>query len=340
VSYFKSNNGVYIIAEIGGNHEGDFESAKKLAKLAAESGVDAVKFQIYTGDALVNNRYDPDRNKHFKKFELTEGQYIELAKKCKELGVIFMASVWDIDAFEFIYDYISIYKIGSGDMTAYNIINKIALTGKPIILSTGLATLEEINYVVDFIESIDGSYIAEKKLSILQCTSMYPIPFEDANLNVMQTYRDNFNIPIGYSDHTIGMDAVEIAVAMGAEIIEVHFTDSRVDREFRDHKVSVTKEEIQALLKRIQKIKKIQGSFEKKPTQSEIKTGHIKSFRRGVYANTDLKAGNIIMENDLITLRPQIGIGSEKFFDIIGNKLKVDIERLGSISNEDFVKKM
>ena len=251
MNHFQSKNNVYIIAEIGGNHEGDFEYAKKLTNLAAQSGVDAVKFQIYTGDGLVNERYDPDRNKHFKKFELTKEQYIELAKLCKQLGITFMASVWDIDSFEFIDEYMPIYKIGSGDMTAYNLIKRMVLTGKPIIISTGLATFDEVNNVINFIESMDSSYITEKKLSVLQCTSMYPIPFEDANLNVMNTYKENFNIPVGYSDHTVDMDAIEIAISMGAEIIEVHFTDTRDGKEFRDHKVSATKDEIKSLIKSI-----------------------------------------------------------------------------------------
>jgi len=331
MNHFKSKNDVYIIAEIGGNHEGDFEYAKKLTNLAIESGVDAIKYQIYTGDSLVNSKYDPDRNKHFKKFELTKEQYLYLAKMCKEANVTFMASVWDVEAFDWIDKYMPIYKVGSGDMTAYNLIKKMVLTGKPIILSTGLATLDEVKDVVKFVESIDKSYISEKKLALLQCTSMYPIPDEDANLNVILTYKKEFNLTIGYSDHTIGMEAVEIAVAMGAEIIEVHFTDSRENKTFRDHKVSATKDEIQALIKKIKKIKTLQGSFDKKPTKSEIESGHVKSFRRGIYAKHDIKKAKIINEEDLITLRPLVGIGAEEFYNIIETKAKKDFEKLESL---------
>ena len=221
MNHFRSKNEVYIIAEIGGNHEGNFEYAKELTKLAALSGADAVKFQVYTGDSLVNKRYDPTRNKHFKKFELSKEQYIELAELCDDLDITFMASVWDIDAFSYIDKYMPIYKVGSGDMTAYNLIKKMVLTVKPIILSTGLATFNEVKSVISFIESIDQRYIENKKLALLQCTSMYPIPDSDANLNVINTYIDKFDIPIGYSDHTVGMDAIEISVAMGAKIIEI-----------------------------------------------------------------------------------------------------------------------
>jgi len=334
MKHFKSKNDVYLIAEIGGNHEGNFEYAKKLTRLAAESGVDAVKFQIYTGDSLVNPKYDPDRNKHFKKFELTQEQYIELAQVCNKLDITFMASVWDIDAFDYIDSYMPIYKVGSGDMTAYNLIKKMVITGKPIILSTGLATFDEVKDVVSFIESIDQNYIKDKKLAVLQCTSMYPIPDEDANLNVMNAYRKNFDIPIGYSDHTIGLDAVEIAVAMGAEIIEIHFTDSREGKEFRDHKVSATKDEIQTLIKKISKIKLIQGSSDKQPTLSEIESGHIKSFRRGLYAKREIKKGHIISEDDLITLRPLEGTGAEQFYNIVGKQSNKNIKLLESVANK------
>jgi len=334
VNHFKSKNDVYIIAEIGGNHEGDFEYAKQLTRLAAESGADAVKFQVYTGDSLVNSKYDPVRNKHFKKFELSSAEYIELALLCKELDITFMASIWDIEAFNYMDKYMPIYKIGSGDMTAYNLIKKMVQTGKPIILSTGLSTYSEVENVVDFINSLDSTYITDKKLSLLQCTSMYPIPDEDANLNVMMKYKENFKIPIGYSDHTEGMDAIEIAVAMGAEIIEIHFTDSREGKEFRDHKVSATKNEIQELIIKIKKIRTLQGSFEKKPTTSEIESGHTKSFRRGVFAKRNLKAGEIIKEDDLITLRPFEGVGADKFYELVGKKLIHDLKILETIKDK------
>ncbi|MBM4305794.1 MAG: N-acetylneuraminate synthase [Deltaproteobacteria bacterium] len=329
---------VFVIAEIGGNHEGDFKYAQRLTRLAAESGADAVKFQIYSGDHLVNPLIDPDRNRHFKKFQLTKDQYIELAKLCGQLGVKFMASVWDMDAFTYIDKFVLIYKIGSGDLTAYNIIKKIAQKGKPIILSTGLANMEEVLHAVKFIYSINSSYRSEKKLALLQCSSMYPIPDEDANLNVMLTLKEKTGLPVGYSDHTVGTIAVETAVAMGAEIIEIHFTDTREGKTFRDHLISLTKEEIKSLIEKIRKIKKLQGGFEKKPTQSERESNHIISFRRGVYPNRDLNAGEIIKEEDLVTLRPCTGIEAESFFEVVGKKLLVDVRKGQILSLEYFSK--
>lgn len=329
---FHGKNGPYIIAEIGGNHEGNFEYAKELTRLAASSGADAVKFQIYTGDTLVNKLISPDRNKHFKKFQLTREQYIELARLCKELGTTFMASVWNPDALAYIDPYMDIYKIGSGDLTAYDVIKKTMEFGKPIILSTGLATMAEVLACLDFISSVDPSYINERKVAVLQCSSMYPIPDSDANLNVMTSLREKTGLPVGYSDHTVGTEALEIAAAMGAEILEMHFTDSREGKTFRDHKVSLTRDEIADLIAKIKRIKTLLGGFEKKPTPSEIENGHVESFRRGVFPVRNLPAGTVIREDDLVTLRPCAGIGAEYFYKVVGRTLREDVTALQALS--------
>ncbi|RJX35544.1 MAG: N-acetylneuraminate synthase [Desulfurivibrio sp.] len=336
MNYFQGKNGPYIIAEIGGNHEGNMEYARKLTCLAAESGADAVKFQIYTGDSLVNPLLDPDRNKHFKKFELTPEQYIELALLCRKLNVAFMASVWDINAFHYIDPYIGIYKIGSGDLTAFNLLKKAVATGKPLILSTGLATGDEVLASIAFIRQIDSSYITDKKVAILQCTAMYPIPDGDANLNVMHTLARQTGLPVGYSDHTVGMEALETAVAMGAQILEMHFTDTRENKTFRDHQVSATQNEIQQLIEKIKKTRLLQGGYEKKPAPSEIGTGHIHSFRRGVYPARDLRKDTIIQEEDLVTLRPCKGIAASFFYELIGKRLLVDVQKMQELSFDFF----
>ena len=338
-NFFLGKNGIYLIAEIGGNHEGDFEYAKYLTYLAAKSGVDAVKFQIYTGGTLVNKLYDPDRYKHFKKFQLKQKEYLELAKLCKKLKINFMASVWDINAISYIDKYIPIYKIGSGDLTNYPLIEKFLKTSKPIILSTGLAKMEDVKNTLKFIQSKDPAYIKEKKIGLLQCSSMYPIPLSDANLNVMNTYKSNFNIPIGYSDHTEGSLAIEVAVTMGAEIIEVHFTDDRKNKIFRDHKVSLTKEELGKFVKYVKKVKSLKGTSIKKPTNSEINNKHVYSFRRGIYASKNLQKGQIIRKEDLITLRPSKGIGADNFYKIIGLKLNRSIKKLQYFKYSFFEKK-
>jgi len=332
---FYSKNGVYIIAEIGGNHEGNFEYALELTRLAIDSGADAVKFQILSAESLVNPKYDADRFLHFKRFQLTPAQYVELAATCNELGTSFMASVWDMSALDYIDRYMPIYKIGSGDLTALNLLATIARTGKPIILSTGLSCLSEVFDAIRFIENIDPSYITGKKLALLQCTSMYPNPDEDANLNVMHTLRNKTGLPVGYSDHTEGMLAAETAIAMGAEIIELHFTDSREEKTFRDHKVSATQEEIRALIKKSKKIRLLQGDYEKKKVRSEIDSGHVTSFRRGVYPKRKMKSGETIREEDLVTLRPLEGLSASRFYDLVGKKLVRTIDKFEKFSQTD-----
>ena len=325
MSCWQGKYGPYLIAEIGGNHEGKFEYAQRLTDLACKSGVDAVKFQIYTGDTLVSRVEEPERNAHFKRFELKPDEYILLARQCRKNGVEFTASVWDMNALEWIDPYMNFYKIGSGDLTAYPILKRIASIGKPIILSTGLSILDEVRATVDYIQSIDNRYTNKNFLALLQCTSMYPIPDEDANLKVMDMFRKEFQLTVGYSDHTVGADAVEIAVAMGAEIIEMHFTDTREGQSFRDHQVSFTCEEIKLLIDKIRKIKTLQGNMTKGPTTSEIEADHIPSFRRAVYPIKDLKAGTILTEEVLTSLRPNRGIDAREYERLVGKIVKRDL---------------
>ncbi len=321
---WKGKHGPLLLAEIGGNHEGDFEYAKRLTQLAIESDVDFIKYQLYSGDTLVSRLESPVRNQHFKKFELSREKYIELAKMCRSAGVGFMASVWDIDYLDWIDEYMPIYKIGSGDLTAYPVLKAIARKKKPIILSTGLATLAEVVETVDFIQSVDPLYFDPNYLSVLQCTSMYPIPFEDANLAVMQTIHAVTGLPVGYSDHSEGSKALEIAVAMGAQILEFHFTDSREGKEFRDHKVSLTRDEVQQLIKDIKQIEALKGHPLKRPLP--VEGDHPQTFRRAVYPKMDIKAGTIIEEKHLTTLRPNHGIDARQFYELIGKRANRDLK--------------
>jgi len=321
MSGWQGKHGVFLIAEIGGNHEGDFDYAQKLTQLACESGVDAVKFQIYTGDTLVSSIEDSVRNKHFKKFELTPEQYLDLAIICRANGVAFSASVWDLNAMRWIDRYISFYKIGSGDLTAYPLLKGIAETGKPIVLSTGLSTLKEVGESIGFIQKQNSIYTDKENLAVLQCTSMYPISDDEVNLNVMHQYKELFELTVGYSDHTIGNTAVEQAITMGAEVIEMHFTDDREGKTFRDHQISFTKKEIKNLVDRIEKIKIFQGSGEKHIQKSEVDSGHINSFRRAVYPTRDIDAGEMLTESNLTVLRPNKGIDARCFYEILGRRL-------------------
>lgn len=329
---FLGKHGPLLIAEIGGNHEGDFEYARKLTQLAIESDVDYVKFQIYTGDTLVSSVESPDRNKHFKKFELTQEEHRLLAQMVIDAGLGYTASVWDIPAMSWIDEFISLYKIGSGDLTAYPVIKATALRGKPIILSTGLSTEKEVLETISYIQEINPDYKNKEMLGILQCTSMYPIPFSAANLKVIDRFKDLTDLTIGYSDHTEGSTALKYATAMGAEILEFHFTDSREGKVFRDHKVSLTKYEIKELIKEIEIIRALQGIAKKQPVDIEIENGHLTSFRRAVYPKHNIAAGEILTEHNLTTLRPNVGIDARYFYNVLGKKALTDLVKHQKLS--------
>lgn len=329
---FKGKHGPLLIAEIGGNHEGDFEYAKRLTQLAIESDVDYVKFQIYTGNSLVSSLESPDRNKHFKKFELSQEQHRELAQMVINAGLNYTSSVWDLDAMSWIDEFISLYKIGSGDLTAYPVIKKTALKGKPIIISTGLSTEEEVLETINFIQSVNPVYKSKDMLSVLQCTSMYPINSSDAHLNVMSRFKKLTGLTIGYSDHTEGSKALAYAVTMGAEVLEFHFTDDRTNKQFRDHKVSLTRDEVHELINEIKLIKSLQGNEKKQPVPIEIENGHDLSFRRAVYPLKDMKKGEEFTEENTTVLRPNHGIDARYYYDVLGKKAKEDILRHQKLS--------
>jgi len=328
--------GPLLIAEIGGNHEGDFGYAKELTNQAIASGVDYVKFQIYTGDKLVSSVESPDRNKHFKKFELTTTQHMELAQMVIDAGLKYTSSVWDIESMTWIDDFISFYKIGSGDLTSYPVLKSTAKVGKPIVISTGLSTEKEVLESIEFIQNVNPIYKDPDNLGVLQCTSMYPIRPNDAHLNVMKRLKEITNLKIGYSDHTEGSRALKYATVMGAEILEFHFTDSRENKKFRDHKVSLTCDEVKDLIREIEIIKTMQGNTVKQPLEIELENGHLESFRRAVYPARDIAIGEILTEDNLTVLRPNVGIDARSYYELIGKKSKVNLKMHQKLSWEDF----
>ncbi len=319
-NFWIGKNGPLMIAEIGGNHEGRFSYAKKLTKEAIKSGADVIKFQLYTGDGIVNKKISPDRNSHFKKFQLSKKQHIELAKMCKNAGVQYNASIWDLDMIDWVDRYLSFYKIGSGDLTAYPIISEFAKRGKPILLSTGLSNLKEIKDTINFIKGINPIYKKKNMIAIMQCTSMYPTEDTDVNLLVIDQFKKLFNYNIGYSHHSFGDLPLLIAYIKGATVLEFHFTDSREGKIFRDHLISLTKEEVKNLSLKFKRIKKLLGSGKKNTLISERKSGHIKSFRRALYFNKDIKKGELISKNDIVCLRPNEGLDARKIAKIMGRK--------------------
>ena len=228
----------------------------------------------------------PDRNAHFKKFELSREQHVALAERVRQAGRHYMASVWDVEMLEWIDAYIEIHKVGSGDLTSYPMLKALAATGKPIILSTGLASMEEIRKARSNSSMLRTQAIALSESSH-SCNAPRPIPrlTRRSICASLPTLRETFNLPAGYSDHTVGTDAIELAYALGARIFEKHFTDMREGKAFRDHHVSLTKDEVQHLLARLRRSEILLGSAEKALTEAEARRfEHEISFRRGLHA--------------------------------------------------------
>lgn len=335
-THFKGKYGPLLIAEIGGNHEGDFDYAKKLVNLACNTEVDVIKLQVYFPETLVNKFIDPDRYNHFKKFTLTKEQHIQLAEICLKHDKKYLASVWDIEAYNWIDEYSDFYKIGSGDFTAFQLIDATIKKKKPIIISTGLSDILDIDQVVSYIISRDKSYEDENMLALLQCTSMYPIPENEVNLNVMDLYRSKYGVSIGYSDHTKDIEALYVSVIKGAQILEFHYTDNKNNTTFRDHKVSLDNFDIDKLIEKIKRYESILGSKIKKPTKSEIKNNHVESFRRALFFKKDMRINQIVKPDDIISLRPNVGIDARFYHDLIGRKLKRNVKKLSKLNFKMF----
>jgi N,N'-diacetyllegionaminate synthase len=314
---FQGTHGPWLIAEIGGNHEGDFDSAIRMVDQAMEAGADAVKFQIYYGDTLVSSVASPERNAHFKRFELSPKQHLALADRVLQAGRGYVASIWDLDAFDWIAPVLSACKIGSGDLTATPFIKAAAKTGKPLILSTGLANMTEVVEALSMIRATEPSYADRSRIALLQCTSMYPIADADAHLSVMKSFA-KLGVTVGYSDHTLGNHALEVAAAMGAEVLEFHFTDVKQGRTFRDHQLSLDASDLQSLIRTLDNIVILKGNSEKTPLPIEIENDHPKTFRRAIYPARDIEAGEVLTNANICVLRPNQGIDARHWDQLLG----------------------
>lgn len=323
-----------FIAEIGGNHQGDEDRLLALTENAISSGIKILKYQIYTGESLVSKKYDPDRVAHFTSFTLEKSIYKKVIDLCSEANVEFMASIWSEKLFEYFDPFVERYKIGSGDLTNYPLIKLMAQRGKPIILSTGLSKVEEIDSVVQFIRDVNADYFKPNLLSILQCTSVYPCPIDEVNLSVIDEFKRRYNSFVGYSHHTLQYSPIYAAIAMGVDTIEFHYTDTKHDNSFRDHLISVDGLEYKKILAYHEEIKILRGNPDKIITKSEDSTGHVTSFRRSLFYNNDFRKGHSLTYDDLDSLRPAIGVPASKITTVVGSILNVDVKKGAALKRE------
>lgn len=333
----------YIIAEIGANHNGDMNLAKKMIDEAIKCGCDAVKFQSWTPDSIVskeeyekNKKYNDSPKKHFgslremvEKYYLTTEQHYELKLYCKEMGVDFCSTPFTNNEVDLLEDLdVPFYKIASMDINNYELLKYVASKGKTVVLSTGMSNLGEIEKAINVITESGNENIV-----LLHCISIYPPLYEDIHLNNITMLQQTFGYPVGFSDHTIGYSIPLASVALGACIIEKHFTLDK-DLPGWDHEISANPAEMKIICQESKNIVKSLGQFKRIVSKAEIDKKD--KFRRSAVSNKILKAGHIILVEDLNFKRPGTGIQPEEMKYIIGRKLKRTIENDELLNWSDF----
>lgn len=316
---------VFIIAEAGVNHNGSIEIAKRLIDAAAESGADAVKFQTFRTELCIS-KYAPkaeyqkkatEKNESqfemVKKLELNIGGHKELMGYCKKKGIMFLSSPFDLESIDLLNKLgVNIFKIPSGEIINLPYLRKIGSLNKKIIVSTGMSDLEEIHNSIDV---LIGSGTEKANITVLHCTTEYPASMQEVNLRAMLTIKDTFNVNVGYSDHTLGIEIPIAAAALGATIIEKHFT---LDKNMKgpDHKASLEPHELKTMVEAIRNIEKALGDGVKKPSESEIE--NIGSVRKSIVARRDIEKGEIFSENNITVKRSGRGINPMRWDEVIG----------------------
>jgi N,N'-diacetyllegionaminate synthase len=322
IGRFDTDKEVLVVAEVGNNHEGNYGLAEKLVGLAAQSGAHAVKFQTFKTELFLS-RKEEARFRQLKSYELTFSQFEKLSGLAKEHGLLFISTPFDLESALFLKDIVAAYKIASGDNTFYPLLESIASTGLPVIMSGGLADMSQLQDSKGFIEEIWKARRIGQSLAILHCVTAYPAPTAEVNLRVIETMRKELRCTIGYSDHTLGIEASVLAVAMGARIIEKHFTIDKHYSSFRDHQLSADPKEMSLLIRRIKEAGELLGSDMKTVQESEKRLAH--AVRRSIVAKRDLPKGTILSPDDLMWTRPATGLapGDEKL--LVGKALSIEV---------------
>ena len=315
----------FIIAEAGVNHNGSIELAKKLVDVANVAGADAVKFQTFKAEKVISTHaemaeyqkknldIEESQLEMVKELELSYEDFEYLKSYCDDKSIMFLSTPFDIDSTRFLNDLgLEIFKIPSGEITNYPLLKEIGGYRKKIILSTGMANLGEIE---DALDVLIENGTERENITILHCNTEYPTPFEDVNLSAMLTIKEAFKVKVGYSDHTLGIEVPIAAVALGAEVIEKHFT---LDKNLPgpDHKASLEPDELTAMVKGIRNIEKAIGSGIKKPSKSEIK--NLKVVRKSIVAAKAIKKGEVLTEENLTVKRAGNGINPMRWEEVIG----------------------
>ena len=314
-----------IIAEAGVNHNGNIQTAKELIKIAAEAGADIVKFQTFKAEGLVTKKAEKARYQKamntteetqfdmIKNLELNEADHLALMKFAEKENIQFLSTPFDIESIQLLDKLgVSIYKIPSGEINNLPYLRNISKRGKPVIISTGMSTMDEVRLAIDIL--IENT-LSKDDITVLHCNTEYPTPMNDVNLNAMVSMGNQLDVKVGYSDHTLGIEVAIAAVALGATVIEKHFT---LDRSFPgpDHSASLEPNELKTMVKSIRNTESALGDGIKRPSESEKK--NISIVRKSIIAKKDIKKGELFSENNLSTKRPGTGISPMLWDDLIG----------------------
>ena len=316
--------GVYIIAEAGVNHNGSFDLACKLVDAAKKAGVNCIKFQTFKSQNLVSRKaqkaeYQRDTTGEgsqidmLRKLELSFDEFLKLKDYCDKTDICFLSTPFDFESIEFLSSFdMPFWKVPSGEVTNYPYLVALAKTGKPVVMSTGMCEMSEIEAAIKVLRD-NGT----KEIRLLHCNTEYPTPFEDVNLRALQTMREAFCLEVGYSDHTKGVEVPIAAVALGATIIEKHFTLDR-NMEGPDHKASLEPDELATMVSCIRHIERALGTGDKIPTLSERK--NIAVARKSIVAKRKINAGEKFSEDNITVKRPGTGISPMRWNDILGRQ--------------------
>jgi N,N'-diacetyllegionaminate synthase len=321
---------IFIIAEAGVNHNGDLLLAKKLVEAAAEAHANAVKFQTFKTEKLVSvgtpkanyqsqTTGDGGQFEMLKKLELSEEDHYILKKHAEDNGIIFLSTAFDMESVDLLEKLdMPVYKVPSGEINNVPLLLRIAQTGKPVILSTGMCTLDEVGFSVELLRR---SGVAD--LTLLQCNTQYPTPYKDANILAMKTMGEKYHTRYGYSDHTLGIEVPIAAAALGACVIEKHFTlDNNLPGP--DHKASLEPKELKRMVEAIRNVENALGTGMK--TLSESEKCNVICARKSIVAAQTIKCGELLNEKNITVKRPAGGIPPSKWFEVIGRTAKKDYE--------------
>ncbi len=330
---------ILIIAEAGVNHNGSLKTAKKMVDVAVNSGTDAIKFQTFNAELLVSKyapkaRYqkiatnkDESQLEMIKKLELDLNAHKELIRYCRKKRIIFLSSPFDLESIDLLVHLgLKIFKIPSGEITNLPYLRKIGALRKKLIISTGMSTLREVK---DALNILVKSGTRKKDIVILHCNTEYPTPFKDVNLSAMLTIKDKFGVKVGYSDHTLGIEVAIASAALGATVIEKHFTLDK-NMEGPDHKASLEPRELKTMVLAIRNVERALGSGVKKPSKSEAK--NILIARQSIVAAKEIRRGEVFCAEKLTTKRPGTGISPMFWDQVIGRVASRNYQR------DDFIK--